>query len=600
MLNFNKFRPAILYQAQMDGSTGSTAKTQTNTQQGTTNTQQTGAPAANTQSTATTVQSPGSPAASTQPSGGTITAAKWQFRVTNSASGKVFEKSLDGTNWIACSELEYTNNAKATDNDFTPAISVDPNVGNITKVGAATANAINLAKQTYNSFDELKNNWKNISYAAQGRTGEDKISAVSGAILSNLGQTAKMAGQFGINALGMAGPSIASFIDKGAQNARDAATESFVNSGLDVIGQMGPYGAAFAGAGKLAMAFGNNYAAKVGNRFKVDETLKTDLGNAYNGMFDDLDKAANPGLKSIFHSSKVARQQARAKMNQMFAQNIRDEAQDVNDAARYEGTGIRNAIALNGGYTALRAGKKGMKINNPLDWARYTVKAQKGSVINIQESDDYRPSQEEIELDTNEILDELDNYIDKGIIRHVVNEDENIFTSENATLLQTIQQDQDFINAVNSKYSNSKFIVAPNNPYSQLNLALSDEDMLKYFPNGLPQEQLIQEDQASFMKEGGTFNVIPDGALHKNKHNMEDAEGLTKKGIPVVTEEEGKLVQQAEIEKNEIIFRLEVTKKLEELAKKGTDEAAIEAGKLLVKEILHNTEDNTGLIDEVN
>jgi hypothetical protein len=45
------------------------------------------------------------------------------------------------------------------------------------------------------------------------------------------------------------------------------------------------------------------------------------------------------------------------------------------------------------------------------------------------------------------------------------------------------------------------------------------------------------------MKEGGTFNVIPDGALHKNKHNMEDAEGLTKKGIPVVTEEEGKLVQ---------------------------------------------------------
>jgi len=38
---------------------------------------------------------------------------------------------------------------------------------------------------------------------------------------------------------------------------------------------------------------------------------------------------------------------------------------------------------------------------------------------------------------------------------------------------------------------------------------------------------------------------------------------------------------------------LEVTKKLEELSKKHTDEAAIAAGKLLVKEILYNTIDNT-------
>lgn len=41
---------------------------------------------------------------------------------------------------------------------------------------------------------------------------------------------------------------------------------------------------------------------------------------------------------------------------------------------------------------------------------------------------------------------------------------------------------------------------------------------------------------------------------------------------------------------------LEVTKKLEELAKEGTDEAAIEAGKLLVDEILNNTIDNTNNI----
>lgn len=94
-------------------------------------------------------------------------------------------------------------------------------------------------------------------------------------------------------------------------------------------------------------------------------------------------------------------------------------------------------------------------------------------------------------------------------------------------------------------------------------------------------------------KEGGKFNLIPEGALHARKHNM-DVEGITPKGIPVVSEAEGgELEQQAEIEREEIIFRLEVTKKIEELAKNGSDEAAIEAGKLLVEEILYNTIDNT-------
>ena len=88
-------------------------------------------------------------------------------------------------------------------------------------------------------------------------------------------------------------------------------------------------------------------------------------------------------------------------------------------------------------------------------------------------------------------------------------------------------------------------------------------------------------------------NVIPEGALHARKHHMENTEGLTQKGIPVI---DNKGEQQAEIELNEIIFNLEVTKKLEELYKDGSDEAAIEAGKLLVQEILFNTNDRTGII----
>jgi hypothetical protein len=84
---------------------------------------------------------------------------------------------------------------------------------------------------------------------------------------------------------------------------------------------------------------------------------------------------------------------------------------------------------------------------------------------------------------------------------------------------------------------------------------------------------------------------------------MEHAEGLTKKGIPVI-DEEGE--QQAEIEHSEIIFTLEVTKKLEEYyqifyseesTNKEKEQAALDAGKLLVYQILENTEDRTGLIE---
>lgn len=114
-------------------------------------------------------------------------------------------------------------------------------------------------------------------------------------------------------------------------------------------------------------------------------------------------------------------------------------------------------------------------------------------------------------------------------------------------------------------------------------------------------EELPQIKEKIEIEETTQKNIIPEGALHARKHNMENADNLTKKGIPVI-DNEGE--QQAEIEKNEIIFTLEVTKKLEELYSKYTegsqkekDEVAVQAGNLLVEQILFNTEDRTGLID---
>ena len=109
-------------------------------------------------------------------------------------------------------------------------------------------------------------------------------------------------------------------------------------------------------------------------------------------------------------------------------------------------------------------------------------------------------------------------------------------------------------------------------------------------------------------KSGGKLdmNIIPEGALHRNKHHLEDVnpelEGtITEKGIPVITTD-GE--QKAEIEKEEIVFKKSTTEQLEEYYDQNNnskdDSIAIECGKFLVEEILKRTEDRTGLLKTVS
>ena len=106
-------------------------------------------------------------------------------------------------------------------------------------------------------------------------------------------------------------------------------------------------------------------------------------------------------------------------------------------------------------------------------------------------------------------------------------------------------------------------------------------------------------------KQGGQMNVIPEGALHARKNNMEGAgEDFTAKGIPVV-DNNGE--QQAEIEREEIIYSKSVTDTIEKAYKEyqktsnkeEQDKIAIKIGKFLTKEIIENTDDRTGLIEKV-
>lgn len=247
----------------------------------------------------------------------------------------------------------------------------------------------------------------------------------------------------------------------------------------------------------LVNAFG---AKKADTIYKDNETWEQQ-GSAYGGSMSKVDDAlTKSGKKYGTFSGKARRkanaQIAEAKRQQNLVSDINQEAQDAFAASNYSGIGLRNELALSGGYRNMAVGKQGMKIlDKESQWAR-------------------------------EVLNKAKKHKEEPV------------------------------------------------------------------------------EQPPKFEEGGKVNVIPDGALHAHKHHLEEIDPklkeVTSKGIPVITEEDGgKLKQHAEIERNEIIFRLEVTKELEDLMKDGSDEAAIKAGKLLTHEIINNTIDNTGLMETV-
>lgn len=133
-------------------------------------------------------------------------------------------------------------------------------------------------------------------------------------------------------------------------------------------------------------------------------------------------------------------------------------------------------------------------------------------------------------------------------------------------------------------------------------------ELIKTDNNGNPLKyfRYIKRNLAAF-KQGGQMNLIPEGALHARKNNLEGAgEDFTAKGIPVMTTD-GK-EQVAEIEHSEIILNKELTDfieenykkfKSDETSEKEKDELAIKVGKKLVKDILTNTDDRTNLIETV-
>jgi hypothetical protein len=68
-------------------------------------------------------------------------------------------------------------------------------------------------------------------------------------------------------------------------------------------------------------------------------------------------------------------------------------------------------------------------------------------------------------------------------------------------------------------------------------IVLGPDGYRKYVPKKFKEGGVINSSDVPEIEETSQKNVIPEGALHKNKHHMEHAEGLTKKGIPVIDDE---------------------------------------------------------------
>ena len=373
----------------------------------------------------------------------------------------------------------------------------------------------------------------------------------------------------------------------------------------------------------------NGFLGSKSETMTKDSEAFDQVGSSYGGTGDLVEDALSKAGKKYGLLSGGARDQAnalirKAKVQQGLMSDIASSAKD-SFAIQSSMTNINNnrrANKLQGGYNqaAVRVGRQGLKIKRIVSAYNMAVKLQNGGKpkdpfevyltslpTNLQDTTNYRMRDY---WEYNNRPKDFNEAIQKGMFTqeqdgwHAYSVKENPATGEiefmKSSSHPTLQKELDWYNSDEAADFRSKFELIKTEPYYKYVKRKGSPAPQSYDEGGIVRE--VAPSFAFSFKSGGSFNVIPEGALHARKHNM-DMEGITNKGIPVVSKGEGgEIEQQAEIEREEIIFRLEVTKKLEELKDKYTDddssqkekdEVAIEAGKLLVQEILYNTKDNT-------
>ena len=385
----------------------------------------------------------------------------------------------------------------------------------------------------------------------------------------------------------------------------------------------------------------NGFGGKRADTITKNDEVFEQVGSSYTGSESNVDDALTKsgkkyGLFSSGARKEANRQIAEAKRQQSIIEDIADEATDrfaIRDSMAAI-NGNRRQYYMQGGYNqaTVRVGRSGMSLE-------LMTKVRK--ILSNKDTQKFQQGGQ-IQTSPTEILLVVPEFQDGGQINkksRTLQELIEYAKKENPRFIQRMSEPLRYIDLGNGDYATHLmgYEFDPNTQkwyvYSQIqeddNGDLKLYDFPEAFNRALEKKNVLEmtQDEAKLFTEseelpdgtfkgykagwpnffkqkpgkfqqGGSINVIPEGALHARKHNM-DVEGITKKGIPVV-DNDGK--QQAEIERSEIILRLEVTKKLEKLEEKyydeetsqrEKDECALEAGKLLVEEILYNTQDNT-------
>ena len=403
----------------------------------------------------------------------------------------------------------------------------------------------------------------------------------------------------------------------------------------------------------------NGFGGKRADTITKDEEAFAQVGSSYGGTSATVDEALEKSGKKYGLFSSGARNKANdeiseAKRQQAIMTDIGDAASDrfaiKNSMSAINGN--RKAFAMRGGYdqSAVRVGRNGLSIPSILAAKRAASAFKYRAIGKAKDPFEYYLStlpQKQRSSKNFRVRDywefngrpkDFNEAVSKGMFTqqedgwHAKSVSENPETGEIEFMKSSSHPNHhmevDWYYSDDGSEFRSQYELQKTEPYwKYVKRKPQGEAVGSYQEGGILEPSLsnIEEKHLEYIstieevsldcilpefKEGGKVNVIPEGALHARLHHMENAENLTKKGIPVVSEKEGgELEQQAEIEKEEIIFRLEVTKKLEDLYKiyysdnatnQEKDEAAIEAGKLLVYETLYNTQDNTGILNKIN
>lgn len=429
---------------------------------------------------------------------------------------------------------------------------------------------------------------KNV--AAGAITGAAKAAGKS-LTTATIGSGFKAGAKGALSSMGSAS-GIAGLANTGIQvafgNQRKSSWENAVNT-VGGIASMIPgvgwgLGAGLAAFNLIGGLTGKKTIAATGKDWQSKQA-QSSVAGGYSGAMEDIaDAESREGSYSGFNSG------ARRKANRLIAKTndwkdtMWDWAQrnDLNDIRSNQMNSINNnqyQTNISGGYDLSNSGrmlvaKEGTKLFDSYksikEYTKRIKSAKQGSKLVKEE-----PKIEEPIIDK-----ELERYYD-----------DPLFSTKS-------KYNDDFHQG--GSWSEDGKIFTPSK-FSLFNF--TQEQIAEALSKEFPEASLNITDEVRAFKEGGKvnsrdMNVIPEGALHARLNHM-DNKDFTKKGIPVVAKDGDRLEQTAEIERNEIIFNLSVTNKLEELMKDGSAKAALEAGKLLAEEILHNTIDNTGLIKEV-